>query len=138
MKKIFSLFILLILCTGCLEEQVPAKYFSGTVWGAYETGGVYSDNKLTGVYINAHVLTLNETSFTHVIYRKEADAGSVGYADKDTTYMEGAYTIRYPNITLKYSNMERTGIVEWGTLNLNIDGSGRVLQFVKNTTAGAQ
>ncbi|MDR2533881.1 MAG: hypothetical protein LBC81_03775 [Tannerellaceae bacterium] len=140
MKKVFSLFILLTLCcTACLEEQVPAKYFAGTIWGAFETGGVYDgDNKLISVYINAHILTLNETSFTHVIYRKEADTGSVGYADKDTTYTEGAYTIRYPNITLNYGKMERTGTVEWGTLNLNIDGGERVLQFVKNTTAGAQ
>ncbi|MDR2498136.1 MAG: hypothetical protein LBD28_01710 [Tannerellaceae bacterium] len=138
MKKIHLALILLMLLTSCMEEQVPAKYFAGTIWNAYETGGIFgADNRLIGVYINSHVLTLNEMSFTHVIYRKEADVNGIGYADKDTTYMEGIYKIRYPNLTLNYGNVERSGIVEWGTINLEIDDSLRILQFIKNTTAGA-
>ncbi|MDR2495746.1 MAG: hypothetical protein LBD21_01290 [Tannerellaceae bacterium] len=138
MKKLPLALMLFMLLTSCMEEQVPATYFAGTIWSAYETGGIFgADNKLTGIYINTHVLTLNATSFSHIIYRKEAAVNGIGYADKDTTYMEGVYKIRYPNLTLNYGNVERAGIVEWGTINLEIDDTQRTLQFLKNTAAGA-
>jgi hypothetical protein len=122
MKKICFLYILTLFFTSCFEEQVPKGFFNNTTWRALESGGVYNDEQMLQFsYIDTHVLLLGETTFTHIVHRIEGVAGSSGYIDKGETTVEGTYTIKYPDITLKYEDGEKQGEISISTLTIYLD-----------------